>query len=180
MKKEDMIAIGNMRLQGKSAGAIAAVLGLSVNTVKSYLRRHPDMGCTHFCPQCGKPVMQTEGRKEKSSALTSAAAAGGTAIHRRSIKRLTTVWYAINAERSLRSMGTAEGNIAAGNATGNTGKKMETAYEPENLMAYRVSLSLIDRLFSEGVITAADRRKSYTIIAKRHGLSLDSIFTEKT
>lgn len=47
-------------------------------------------------------------------------------------------------------------------------------------MAYRVSLSLIDRLFAEGVITAADRRKSYTIIAKRHGLSLDSIFTEKT
>ena len=65
MKKEDMIAIGNMRLQGKSAGVIAAALGLSVNTVKSYLRRHPDMGCTHFCPQCGKPVMQAEGRKEK-------------------------------------------------------------------------------------------------------------------
>ena len=65
MKKEDMIVIGNMRLQGKSAGAIAAALGLSVNTVKSYLRRHPDMGCTHFCPQCGKPVMQAEGRKEK-------------------------------------------------------------------------------------------------------------------
>ena len=77
-------------------------------------------------------------------------------------------------------MGTAEGNIAAGNATGNTGKKTKSAYEPENLMAYLVSLSLIDRLFSGGVITAADRRKSYTIIAKRHGLSLDSIFTEKT
>lgn len=77
-------------------------------------------------------------------------------------------------------MGTVEGNIAVGNATGNIGKKTETVYEPENLMAYRVSLSLIDRLFSEGVLTAADRRKSYTIIAKRHGLSLDSIFTEKT
>ena len=35
MKKEDMIAIGNMRLQGKSAGAIAVALGLSVNTVLS-------------------------------------------------------------------------------------------------------------------------------------------------
>lgn len=57
---------------------------------------------------------------------------------------------------------------------------MEAVYKPENLMAYRISLSLIDRLFSEGVLTAADRRKSYTIIAKRHGLSLDSIFTEKT
>lgn len=77
-------------------------------------------------------------------------------------------------------MGTAEGNTAAGNATGSTGKKTETAYEPENLMAYRVSLSLIDRLYSEGLLTASDRRKSYTIIAKRHGLSLDSIFTEKT
>lgn len=36
-------------------------------------------------------------------------------------------------------MGTAEGNIAAGNATGNTGKKLEDVYKPENLMAYRLS-----------------------------------------
>lgn len=45
-------------------------------------------------------------------------------------------------------------------------------------MAYRVSLSLVDRLASDGVVTAAERRKAYTIIAKRHGLSLDSIFAE--
>ena len=77
-------------------------------------------------------------------------------------------------------MGTAEGNIAAGNATGNTGERTESAYETENLRVYRVSLSLIDSLLPDGVIAAADRRKSYTIIAKRHGLSLDSIFTEKT
>ena len=57
MKKEDMIAIGNMRLQGKSAGAIAKALGLSVNTVKSYLRRHPDVGCTHFRGAQGKEVL---------------------------------------------------------------------------------------------------------------------------
>lgn len=56
-------------------------------------------------------------------------------------------------------MGTAEGNIAAGNAIGNTGKKTETAYEPENLMAYRVSLSLIDRLFSEGVSPSRQNRQ---------------------
>ena len=45
-------------------------------------------------------------------------------------------------------------------------------------MAYRVSLSLIDSLYSGGHLTVADRRKAYTIIAKRHGLSLDSIFAE--
>lgn len=45
-------------------------------------------------------------------------------------------------------------------------------------MAYRISLSMIDRLAAEGVVTAAERRKAYTIIARRHGLSLDSIFAE--
>lgn len=45
-------------------------------------------------------------------------------------------------------------------------------------MSYQVSLSLVDRLTAEGVVTAAERRKAYTIIAKRHGLSLDSIFAE--
>lgn len=47
-------------------------------------------------------------------------------------------------------------------------------------MLYQISLALIDGLFSDGLITAADRKKAYTIIAKKHGLSLDSIFSERT
>lgn len=61
---------------------------------------------------------------------------------------------------------------------GNTEKNLPGTYEADNLMAYRVSLSLIDSLYSGGHLTAADRRKAYTIIARRHGLSLDSIFAE--
>lgn len=75
-------------------------------------------------------------------------------------------------------MGTREGSSAAGNATGTTEKNLPGKYAADNLMAYRISLSLIDSLFSGGHLTAADRRKAYTIIAKRHGLSLDSIFAE--
>ena len=75
-------------------------------------------------------------------------------------------------------MGTREGNSAAGNATGSTGARSPEQYSANNLMAYRISLSLVDRLASEGALTAAERRKAYTIIAKRHGLSLDSIFAE--
>ncbi len=75
-------------------------------------------------------------------------------------------------------MGTREGSSAAGNVTGTTEKNLPEKYAADNLMAYRVSLSLIDSLFSGGHLTAADRRKAYTIIAKRHGLSLDSIFAE--
>ena len=55
---------------------------------------------------------------------------------------------------------------------------MPEQYSADNLMAYQVSLSLVDRLAAEGVVTAAERRKAYTIIARRHGLSLDSIFVE--
>lgn len=75
-------------------------------------------------------------------------------------------------------MGTREGNSAAGNATGNTGGNLPEQYSEDNLITYRVSLSLVDRLASEGALTAAERRKAYTIIARRHGLSLDSIFAE--
>ena len=75
-------------------------------------------------------------------------------------------------------MGTREGNSAAGNATGSTGARSPEQYSANNLMAYRISLSLVDRLASEGALTAVERRKAYTIIAKRHGLSLDSIFAE--
>lgn len=75
-------------------------------------------------------------------------------------------------------MGTREGNSAAGNAMGSTGGNLPERYSADNLITYRVSLSLVDRLAAEGALTAAERRKAYTIIARRHGLSLDSIFAE--
>lgn len=75
-------------------------------------------------------------------------------------------------------MGIREGNSAAGSATESIGAKQPEQYSADNLITYRVSLSLVDRLAAEGVVTAAERRKAYTIIARRHGLSLDSIFAE--
>ena len=75
-------------------------------------------------------------------------------------------------------MGTKGVSSAAGNVTGNTGGNLPGQYSADNLITYRVSLSLVDRLASEGALTAAEHRKAYTIIAKRHGLSLDSIFAE--
>lgn len=52
-------------MKGKSAAAIAEMLCLPLNTVKSYLRRHPKTEDAHICPQCGKAVTQNKGRKEK-------------------------------------------------------------------------------------------------------------------
>ena len=55
-----------MRSHDKSAADIAITLGLSVNTVRSYIRRHPPKDAVQVgCRQCGKPVMQAKGRKAK-------------------------------------------------------------------------------------------------------------------
>lgn len=57
--------IDAMRIQGTAPTAIANALGVSVNTVKSHIRRHPVIPGTLNCLCCGKPVAQTQGRKPK-------------------------------------------------------------------------------------------------------------------
>ena len=65
MKKQEIKAISEMRLQGKSPSEIACALGISVNTIRTHIRRHPDIPGGKFCKNCGKPIAQSVGRKEK-------------------------------------------------------------------------------------------------------------------
>lgn len=41
MNKEEISTLIIMRSRGKSSAEIALALGVSVNTVRSYIRRHP-------------------------------------------------------------------------------------------------------------------------------------------
>ena len=81
MTIEQRKMIDSFRNQGMGYKRIAAQLSISENTVKSYLRRNtqPEKTVptpvtvqssqaatdTHNCLQCGKPVQQNPGRKEK-------------------------------------------------------------------------------------------------------------------
>ena len=49
-------------------------------------------------------------------------------------------------------------------------------YGPENLIRYHTTLSFVDRLVSEGFLRPADRAEIYTMIARKYGIELDSIF----
>ena len=65
MKPQDKIAIDNLRMEGKSAGDISIALNLSINTVRSHIRRHPDIPNARRCKTCGAFVVQPTGRREK-------------------------------------------------------------------------------------------------------------------
>ena len=66
MTKHEIEILNIMRSRDKSAADIAIALGLSVNNVRSYIRRHPPKDTVEVgCRQCGKPVMQHKGRKAK-------------------------------------------------------------------------------------------------------------------
>lgn len=70
MTDEERKHIEDLRSQGIGYKKISEMLGLSVNTVKSFCKRNRLGGPAvrqeqHICPCCGKPVEQTAHRKQK-------------------------------------------------------------------------------------------------------------------
>ena len=65
MKNQDINILNKMRLDGKKASEIACALRISVNTVRSYIRRHPDIQGRSVCRNCGKVIVQPSGHKIK-------------------------------------------------------------------------------------------------------------------
>lgn len=68
MTNEQIRQLTIMRREGAGYGTIADALHLSINTVKSWCRRHhlPDGSRPALvCENCGKPITQVPGRKHK-------------------------------------------------------------------------------------------------------------------
>jgi len=76
MTDEQRKEIRELREKGLGYVRIGRVLGISENTVRSYCRRHGLSGTNvkvepieqkniRYCRNCGRPVEQTPGRKEK-------------------------------------------------------------------------------------------------------------------
>lgn len=64
--------IAQHRRSGLSYTQISKMMGLSINSVKAYCRRHKLNGCKGYenvsfstCEQCGKQISQINGRKKK-------------------------------------------------------------------------------------------------------------------
>ena len=66
MKPQIKNEINALRLAGVKPAEIALRLGLPASTVRTHIRRHPEIPNTIVCPTCGKRVVQgTGGRRKK-------------------------------------------------------------------------------------------------------------------
>ena len=65
MKPQIKNEINALRLAGLKPCEIAHRLGLPASTVRTHIRRHPEIPNTSACPQCGKHILQTPGRRLK-------------------------------------------------------------------------------------------------------------------
>ena len=52
----------------------------------------------------------------------------------------------------------------------------DDCYSAENIMNYRIAVSVVDNMSEEGFITEADRKKLCAVLAERHGIEPDSIY----
>ena len=69
-------------------------------------------------------------------------------------------------------------NTVQGHAIRADAENKPDKYAADTMMRYHTTLALIDGLVEDGCFTQADRRKAYTIINRKYGLSSDSIFAE--
>ena len=74
MTNEQKSTIIRLRSEGSKYASIAETVGLSINTVKSYCRRHnlalaadksSVVDNTPHCKQCGQPLVNKSGSKPK-------------------------------------------------------------------------------------------------------------------
>ena len=57
-----------------------------------------------------------------------------------------------------------------------TETKRADRLSPENLMNYHLSVSLVNRLYDDGEITAREKAKMLTILVDKYGIDSCSIF----
>lgn len=65
MKQSEQEQIHKLQSEGLGSTAIAMSLGMPLGTVKSFLRRQPMLLDARVCPQCGKAVKRSNGRRTK-------------------------------------------------------------------------------------------------------------------
>lgn len=67
---------------------------------------------------------------------------------------------------------------AENTAVANAMSPPDNAYDADNLIRYHTSLALVEKLVEDGMLTAADYRKTCILLSRKYSIPLDGIFAE--
>lgn len=157
MTDEQKQQITTMRRDGAGYGKIAVILGISINTVKSFCRRHNlvTKKTTSVCEQCGKPIEQNPGRKRKRFCCDACRNKWWNA-HPELVKRKAVYTFTcLNCGKSSVSMATAIGSSVPMPAMSSIASEMVAMDKRlfRNEATFQVTMYLARVMLAEKLIT---------------------------
>ena len=165
MTKYQIEVLNTMRGRGKSAMDIALALHISVNTIRSYMRRHPPEDVLQVeCLWCGKPIVQVKGRKAK----------------RFCSDKCRNTWWNAHPEKVQRKAYYRLTCAYCGKEFESYGNR-NTAPVPampmqEALILYRILSAMLEHRCCEGELDEQTRDRAKRVLAVKTGMTRDSIF----
>ena len=166
-QKQQIIAL---RRDGAGYGRIAARLQISINTVKSFCRRHSLAASTAgaVCEQCGKPIEQNPGRKRKRFCCDVCRNKWWNA-HLELVKRKAVYTYTCPA-CGKKFTATAIRSSAPMPAILHTGSEVSAMDKRsfQNETAFQVVMHLARRMLAEKLITGKEYRDFVQEMIRRY------------
>jgi len=185
MTTDEKTRVDELRAAGQGYKKIARELGLSENTVKSYIRRstEPVMPDDMVCPECGKRSSIRRDTGSGSSARRIAGVSTGRSTRRRSTDGAAYRSGAGIVERFSRTTSGAAGSIAAMRATSLIGIKAVMAMTKEQFRAekrFQTVMATARRMLREGLITEDEYRRFEKKMAQKYTPTFGTLFSELT
>lgn len=168
MTKHEIEILNVMCSRGKTATDIALALQVSVNTVRSYIRRHPPEDAIRIgCRRCGKPILQVKGRKAKCFCSDQCRNAWWNA-HPEQVRR--KAYYRLTCEYCGKEF------VNYGNRNRKYCSRICYADARRTRVRYRILCAMLDHLGRTGELDAQTREQANAVLAMKAGLKRDSIF----
>ena len=149
VQKADII---RLRSEGQSFGKIAAVLELSVNTVKSFCSRNKD---SRLCYCCGTPIIQPPHTRQKKFC---------------SNRCRMKWWYAHKDDVII-------GSIAAVSAICSPDSEVSSV-NFQNEMMYQATMSIARKMLRDGLISEDEYRQIDTMFIEKYQPKIGVLFVD--
>lgn len=173
MTDKERIEIRKLRTQGIMPTEISKITGIKLETIKSYFKRHKNMMPKSIkCLNCGKTLTTTKGKKNKKFCCDKCRNQYWNS-HLDQVNK--QAYYKLVCEYCGKEF-LSYGNKRRKFCSRECYKKSLRKYKSNNLIVYNLSVSILEMLHENGILTDKDYMDASSIVAANHGLNSTSIF----